>query len=181
MKKIILFAAMLLLFVDCRTYRAFPVFSLDRVTINNNVQTQAISGNTFENEQFSISISANYNFLSLMVDNKTAMNQYLVWDESSLVDIKGVSQKIVPGGIRRRDAERSTVPTPIPERSKINVSVYRSDEIPFLPKTGRKGKLVNYYNKEIGNKMKLHLLFRTSEGERTTCVCELKLDNIRPR
>jgi hypothetical protein len=181
MKKIILLAVITpLLFGGCRTYYAYPVFEIDKVSINKENQIVR-KESVFENDQFSIILLGTRAGIMIDIENKTDTTLSLVWDESALIDIDGYSHKIVHGSTRRIDVQRSIVSTPVFSYSKMMEVVYRSDEQAFFPRTGKKRNVLRIYQPMIGNSMKLNLLFRSEAGDSYRYIFDLKIKDVKIR
>jgi len=126
-------------------------FTPDRVPTDVPITVQAT---------FWFDIASNLSGISLSIQNQSDETVTVLWDESSVVDPSGLSQRIIHTGVRFMDKAQPQAPTPIPPDSRVEVSIWPADRFVFVLDTW----LPRPIPVKDGESLRINLTWRTPTG-----------------
>lgn len=134
---------MLLIIVPFFTFAKHEIsLKLDKILEESNIneEMKPTELNTFIDNWFSIRWSPTPEGFNFVMENKTNTTLVINWDNSSFVNQKGTTSKIINGGVKFIDKAQSIPPTNIPLLAKIQDIVTPTDYWYFdTDKTGSSG------------------------------------------
>jgi len=110
-KTLLLFALIVLLGSCGVTHILTYEINIEEVRLNDEkLPYSAINGYVYANDDFSITLIPNKKSISFIIKNLSKNPYTILWDESAIIDIEGISNKIVTEDTRFINSEKSIIP-----------------------------------------------------------------------
>lgn len=121
-KVLLMCACITLLLSSCTSYTAMYNIPLTSVTppgeATKKVEKQ-LGKVDYEDDYIEISLICGAKSIYFELKNKTAKTAKIIWDEASIVDYTGATQRVTHIGVRLMDRDASKPPTAIPAGSVV--------------------------------------------------------------
>lgn len=147
--QVVLILLMSVLLTSCVTYQALYEYNIDQVeitdpSIQNSERTVVVRPSeqvypdsttlgiqAFSDKDIAIRWSAGTSGFAFQIKNKTRSTIKIIWDNASLIDFYGRSQKVFHSGVRYIDRNSHQVPSIIARGSEKTETVIPSDNVYF--------------------------------------------------
>jgi len=195
MTKIFFISAFACLLNACTTFTAHYKLELTDVRPPAEVAAKEKPTETVSATDENVSVTLGpiqYRAMSVVIENKSQSPVSIVWDQSSLIDEYGVTQRIIHNGVKVTDKEKAMVPTIIPPGSKHIDGVVSGENVKWSGRNGwtvvkfffgvpdnGKGKegVLKVNQPVIGRKFKFFLTY-TIDGKTVTRTYSLRVADV---
>nr|WP_321523304.1 hypothetical protein [uncultured Macellibacteroides sp.] len=140
--------------------------NLSNVYLNGENKSQYISDMYFEDENIAIKWSKGYSQMTMIIQNKSAMNLAIDWNKSAWVNVDNTSEMFIHSGVKYVDRSSVKAPSIIPSGSRITECIIPNSLI--------------YYDKYLGWKENYLLCWTTEELDDAKKISKL-YDNKKVR
>ncbi len=106
---------------------------------------------------FRFDIVGDLSGISLSIQNESDDTVTILWDESSVVDPSGLSQRVIHTGVRFIDKAQPQAPTPIPPNSRVEVGIWPAERFWYILNEWVQLSIPV----EVGESLRINLTWRT--------------------